>query len=132
MVRVCRPGGIVVMTCACLGRPEHGTTRTTKADAPLISWEYYKNLTARDFRSAMNMDDFFSDFAFFENFDSCDTYFVGFKKDAPPPANTKRALFNLRMHYHMENLRHRKALRRRAKIAIFGEERYFKARAARS
>ena len=52
MFRLCKPGGLVVMTCAAPGRPEHGTTRTTPEDSPLtvgIGWDYYRNLTARDF-----------------------------------------------------------------------------------
>jgi SAM-dependent methyltransferase len=29
MIRLCKPGGLVVMTCATLGRREHGTERTS-------------------------------------------------------------------------------------------------------
>ncbi|MDR3521514.1 MAG: methyltransferase domain-containing protein [Acidocella sp.] len=124
MVRLCRPGGLVLMTCASLGRPEHGTTRTTKADAPLITWEYYKNLTPEDFKGAINFHDDYSVFEFFENVDSRDTYFIGFKIGAPPPENAVQAAYALRRHYYWENLRHFKALLRRARFALFGEDAY--------
>ena len=125
MIRLCRPGGLVIMTCACVGRPEHGTTRTNKAQAPLIPWEYYRNLTAKDFVSAVPTKELFSEYRFFENFDFCDLYFAGFKVGRPAPANAKRALFSLRAHYYTANLRRQAPLRRRATIAAFGEARYF-------
>jgi len=52
MIRLCKPGGLVVMTCATLGRREHGTARTSTVDSPLtvgLGWSYYKNLTETDF-----------------------------------------------------------------------------------
>ena len=33
-VRMLKPGGLFLFTCATTGRPEHGTRRTTPADAP--------------------------------------------------------------------------------------------------
>ena len=124
MARVCRPGGLMIMTCACLGRPEHGTTRTSKDQAPLVPWEYYKNLSAKDFLNSINIKKYFTDFEFFENFDFCDLYFVGFKTGTPSPSNAKRSLLKLRMNYYLENLRHQTALKRRVTISIFGEARY--------
>ena len=53
MIRVCKPGGLVLMTCATLGRGEHGTARTSPNSSPLtveLGWNYYRNLTARDFK----------------------------------------------------------------------------------
>jgi SAM-dependent methyltransferase len=53
MIRMCRPGGLVIMTCATTGRPEHGTTRTEPESSPLtvgLGWNYYRNLRERDFR----------------------------------------------------------------------------------
>ncbi len=124
MARVCRPGGIVIMTCASLGRPEHGTSRTSRDQAPLVPWEYYKNLNARHFLSNLPIIELFSDFEFIENFDFCDLYFLGFKSGVSSPPNTKRAFLDLRIHYYMENLRNLSALKRRATIAVFGESRY--------
>jgi len=48
MVRLCNPGGLVFFTCATTGRGEHGTTRTSPADAPFTN-DYYGNRVAEDF-----------------------------------------------------------------------------------
>jgi len=47
MVRMC--SGLIIMTCATTGRPEHGTSRTSRADAPFCG-DYYKNLTEQDIK----------------------------------------------------------------------------------
>tara|TARA_B110000503_G_scaffold142494_1_gene239474 strand:- start:55 stop:789 length:735 start_codon:yes stop_codon:yes gene_type:complete len=46
MIRICSPGGIILVTCASRGRFEHGTTRTIPAHSlsVTIGWEYYKNI----------------------------------------------------------------------------------------
>jgi SAM-dependent methyltransferase len=57
MIRMCRVGGLVVMTCATIGRPEHGTTRTEPESSPLtvgLGWNYYQNLREKDFRSRVD------------------------------------------------------------------------------
>lgn len=54
MVRLLRPGGLLLLTCAAPGRPEHGTTRTSPLDSPLTvatGQEYYQNLDQHDFES---------------------------------------------------------------------------------
>lgn len=33
MRRMLRPGGLLILTCAAIGRPEHGTARTTPGDS---------------------------------------------------------------------------------------------------
>lgn len=48
MHRLCKPGGLVVFTCAAYQRQEHGTPRTSPADSALAS-EYYCNLNVKDF-----------------------------------------------------------------------------------
>jgi SAM-dependent methyltransferase len=83
MIRLCKSEGLIIFTCATTGRPEHGTSRTTPADSPLTiwkGWEYYKNLTADDFTSSMNMSDLFSQWIFDDNPRSCDLYFCGIKR----------------------------------------------------
>ena len=35
MIRLCKPGGLLVMTCATIGRPEHGTARSEPESSPL-------------------------------------------------------------------------------------------------
>jgi SAM-dependent methyltransferase len=47
IVRVLRPGGTLLLTCATRGRHEHGTTRTSPAMSPSTN-DHYRNLTAAD------------------------------------------------------------------------------------
>jgi len=81
MVRLCRPDGLIIMTCATTGRDEHGTTRSQPSDSPLtvgIGWEYYRNLTAQDIVAAgVTKGLGFS--AFFTNWHSHDLYMLGAK-----------------------------------------------------
>jgi hypothetical protein len=83
MHRMVKPNGLVVMTCATTGRPEHGTSRTTPNDSPLttnIGWDYYKNLTEEDFRNKLDIDNMFSTYKFEVESANKDLYFYGFKK----------------------------------------------------
>ena len=80
MHRVVKQGGLVVMSCATTGRPEHGTKRTTPADAPLVDWDYYKNLTEEDFTKEFDIDSMFSEYEFSTNGQTHDLYFYGIKK----------------------------------------------------
>lgn len=80
MYRVTRPGGMIIMTCATTGRAEHGTTRTTPQDSPLtigLGWDYYKNLTEKDFRENFNIESMFRNFEFLSQ--NTDLYFYGIK-----------------------------------------------------
>lgn len=55
MIRVLRPGGLFLLTCAAPGRPEHGTIRTETYSSPLtaaLGQTYYGNLHRRDFEAA--------------------------------------------------------------------------------
>jgi SAM-dependent methyltransferase len=51
-VRLLKPGGLFLFTCATTGRKEHGTRRTTPGDAPHCG-DYYKNLTVEDIWQAI-------------------------------------------------------------------------------
>lgn len=78
-------GGMLLVTCATTGRPEHGTSRSnTDWASPFttMEWgeEYYKNLTESDFREVFNPDDIFSIFEFSTNTISKDLYFYGIKR----------------------------------------------------
>jgi SAM-dependent methyltransferase len=57
MIRLVRPGGLVILTCATTGRLEHGTARTSPTDSPLTTdkgWNYYRNLAPRDFKGGLS------------------------------------------------------------------------------
>jgi SAM-dependent methyltransferase len=82
MYRMTKPGGVVVFTCATTGRLEHGTRRTLPGSSPGnqdVGWDYYKNLTARDFRSRIRFDELFREHFFTKNAASQDLYFIGRK-----------------------------------------------------
>jgi hypothetical protein len=71
---------LVVMSCATTGRAEHGTKATSPADAPLVEWDYYKNLTEADFKEKFDLDRMFSEYEFSVNHQTKDLYFYGIKK----------------------------------------------------
>jgi len=80
MYRIVRTAGLIIMTCATTGRPEHGTTRTTPQDSPLtigLGWDYYKNLTEQDFKDNFDLNTMFTDYQFLSQ--GTDLYFYGVK-----------------------------------------------------
>ena len=83
--RMLSQGGMLLITCATIGRPEHGTRRTTPADAPLLAlvddaWsDYYKNLTEDDFKIALDIESCFSHSEFSICEETHDLYFFGIK-----------------------------------------------------
>lgn len=86
MLRLTKPGGILMFTCATRGRLEHGTARTSPSASPgtlSAGWNYYQNLTARDFRSRIAIEKLFAGHFFLTNHHSCDLYFIGSKQGGP-------------------------------------------------
>jgi len=88
MIRMCRPGGLVLMSCATKDRPEHGTSRTSPRDSPLTlqkGWDYYRNLEETDFLAHFNPLLHFSEHNFSVNNNgnvwANDLYFYGLKHD---------------------------------------------------
>ena len=82
MIRMTKPNGIVVMTCATTGRAPHGITSDGPEHSPLtvkIGWEYYQNLTEQDF-SCFDLDSLFSTYKFSIGKEMNDLYFYGVKK----------------------------------------------------
>ena len=82
MYRMTKPGGMVVVTCATLGRVEHGTKRSASEFSPgtqLVGLDYYKNLSKTDFEASINLKNMFSEYLFFTMPTSYDLYFVGWK-----------------------------------------------------
>ena len=85
-----KPDGLFVFTCASTNRMEHGTRRTSKQDsygtiANLSDMQdYYKNLTIEDINSIINIKKSFSYWDSYYNYQSCDLYFVGIKKENYP------------------------------------------------
>lgn len=83
MHRICKIGGLVIMTCATHGRPEHGTTQTNKNDSPFtveLGWDYYRNLNENDFINNFDFNNNFTEHGFLSNSNSFDLYFFGIKQ----------------------------------------------------
>lgn len=88
IMKLLKPGGMFVFTCATTGRAEHGTMRTTPYDSMTTQYtdvpewaNYYKNLTQEDILECFE-DDEFSSYCFYTNTKSCDLYFWGIKKSS--------------------------------------------------
>jgi hypothetical protein len=78
MIRLTRAGGLVIVTSAAWGRAEHGTTKTTPGDAPLIPWkDFYRNLAIYDLTSSVDLDSRFATWFCGENHPPHDLYFAG-------------------------------------------------------
>ena len=88
-------GGLLIVSCASRGRVEHGTKRTSPESSPgtqSIEWNYYKNLTNKDFLTKFDLDEMFDSHIFVYNGTSNDLYFVGLKLGAV----TELSLSNLK------------------------------------
>lgn len=84
-VRVLRPGGLLLLTCATRGRAEHGTARTSPEVSPgttAIGWDHYGNLGAADVLGVLGEDVVVSLCAV--DHGSFDLYVVAHKRPAPP------------------------------------------------
>ena len=82
MIRLCRPGGLILFSCATTGRPEHGTSQCEPQSSPLTvaaGWDYYKNLVEQDFKAICDCDQTFSQYQFSQNSTMYDLYFYGIK-----------------------------------------------------
>jgi len=80
MIRMTRPGGLIIVTCAKDPRHEHGTCRFAKEASPFTSdSDYYQNLNESDFREIIDPD-VFSHVEFESNNDPGDLYFHAIKK----------------------------------------------------
>lgn len=73
MIELCRPGGLIVFSCATPPRKEHGTKRTTPKSSPFTP-DYYENRVAEDFPV-----DAFAEYGFDSGGGHHDLYFWGIK-----------------------------------------------------
>jgi SAM-dependent methyltransferase len=69
IIRLLKPGGLFLFTCATTGRPEHGTIFAHPESSPLTTklpgWDsYYKTLTEQDIRIYLDIENIFSKFEF--------------------------------------------------------------------
>ena len=84
-IRMLRPGGLLLVTCATMGRLEHGTLRTTPHDAPLLAmvdgeWaNYYRNLDENDIRAEIDVAGLFQFVEFSIGEETHDLYLCAIK-----------------------------------------------------
>ena len=110
MLRLVKPDGIIIFSCASLGRPQHGTRLTSPFAAPHVAetTDYYKNLTAKNFSDAFKLEYWFSNYAFVEDL-TC-LYFVGVGKRYTSDVNMidifKNAYANYLYKKHVLGLSH--------------------------
>ena len=83
MIRVLKPGGLLILTCAAPGRIEHGTNRR-QAESSLTAMsgfaDYYRNLGEFDFRQRISLEDHFECCGFAVPRYYNDLYFLGVKR----------------------------------------------------
>ncbi|WP_295392339.1 class I SAM-dependent methyltransferase [uncultured Thiodictyon sp.] len=94
MIRMLKPGGVCIITCASIGRGEHGTSRCVphySLTAEVSGGNYYKNLDVSDFRRTGLLKNF-TGFRFVRNIYAKDIYFIGIKKGDPLPQGIVRLL----------------------------------------
>jgi SAM-dependent methyltransferase len=90
MLRMTKQGGLVIMSCACYGRAEHGTKNSCPQASPFTvnqDWDYYCNLSSFDFEKKLNLNNWFSLYRFYYKYKSHDLYFVGIIKNPEESRN---------------------------------------------
>jgi SAM-dependent methyltransferase len=125
MLRMTRPGGLVLISCATTGRLEHGTTRTNPDASPFTSaqnWDYYRNLTAGDLENALNLPGWLADWGSWTNFITRDLYFVGLRHDdAGQPVRRLEPAMRQALDARYAMTASAKAWRRGLKTRLFGD-----------
>lgn len=84
-VRMLKPDGLMLLTCASYGRRQHGTPRYSPTDSPLTAGTgsaYYRNLGEADLRAAGPFDEWFGWHRSFVDHVIRDLYFVGLRPAA--------------------------------------------------
>lgn len=82
MMRLLRPGGLLVLSCAAPGRREHGTSRSAPDDSPLtvaVRQDHYRNLGHKDFADLPGFLDGFQVWNDWVNWVTHDYYLIGVK-----------------------------------------------------
>lgn len=95
MHRMLKPGGLFLMTCATIGRREHGTTRKSPNASLTVESgheDYYANISKGDISKQFDLNSMFDSIAMFYNIYSRDLYFIGFKKSKTRKNNNLKKL----------------------------------------
>lgn len=118
IVRMLRPGGLFVFTCATTGRPEHGTKRTDVHSSPFTT-DYYLNVTEEMVRRIPGFNEAWQVCGFEVEPFSCDLRFYGIKKGGPVRFNPSilRVITNWLFYFYCRRMRDFKKLLQR----LFGK-----------
>ena len=81
MIRISKPGGLVLVTCAGIGRRTHGTMDSELESSPFTP-TYYRNLGIDDISSKVATGLYFSRHSFEVNSSTKDLYFWGIRSDS--------------------------------------------------
>lgn len=109
MIRMLQKDGLLIMTCASIGRRRHGAVGATPEDSPFTSrpgMTYYRNLDVGDFTGLLDHNQWFSVWGFFRDHVIRDLYFFGLGRDADA-ATQQRALrlkAGVEAFYHSRNV----------------------------
>jgi len=109
MLRLMKPTGLLIMTCATTGRRQHGTEEFLPADSPLTvgkKQNYYRNLLAQDFTSLCQMESWFPVQAFHTDYSCHDLYFFGIGPECSADVRSRaQSLLNsLDKYFHDKNI----------------------------
>lgn len=78
-MRLLKPKGLFLFTCATYGRPKHGTNEYSPGDSKYTN-NHYANLGGQDIRDAIDIELFFDQWAFETDEAHHDLYFWGIKR----------------------------------------------------
>ena len=108
-VRMLKPLGVLCITCASVGRAEHGTRRTSSSQSFTTklddgAWnDYYENVTLKDIAKHIDLDQFV--YRAYYNAWSWDLYFVGIKKPTVVVDDDASSMASLKIpEYHAESI----------------------------
>lgn len=125
MLRMAKPGALVLMSCATYGRPEHGTSCSKPADSPLtaqIGWDYYRNLSAKEFGEAFDLSSELSGYATAHYYFGHDLFLVGFRAGTPAPKQFSAFRRQLRWRYVLRNFLNKEAFQNMWRVRIGGQK----------
>ena len=78
MLRILKSPGLLIITAATKGRPEHGTINFKPEDSPYTN-HYYRNITKKMLNDGLDFEKNFTEWKCIINHKACDIYFWGIK-----------------------------------------------------
>jgi SAM-dependent methyltransferase len=121
MLRLCRTGGTVLVSCASLGRPEHGTTRSDPGSSPLtvgLGWDHYRNLSEAELRRTVVSARHQVLVRYWTNWQTHDLYMAAVK--GTPNAEVTERFASMSSVIETDVRRENQALRARVKRIVLG------------